>query len=76
MDSVKIAINKAQERAKGSILISDAFFPKTDNIEIAAEAGIKVIIQPGGSIADEKVIETANKYGVSMVFTNSRHFKH
>ena len=76
VDSVRIAIEKAAARAKGSVLISDAFFPKTDNITYAAEAGIKAIIQPGGSIADKDVIQMCDKHGIAMVFTGVRHFKH
>jgi len=61
---------------KDAILISDAFFPFPDNVELAAEKGIKTIIQPGGSIRDKSVIETCNKLSVSMIFTGIRHFKH
>lgn len=76
VDSVKIAVNKAGKRAKGSVLASDAFFPKADSIEEAHKAGIIAIIQPGGSIKDEEVITACDKFGISMVFTGSRHFKH
>ena len=76
VDSVIIAIRKAQNRVNGSTLASDAFFPKPDSIEAAAKAGVSAIIQPGGSIADQEIIDAANKSGVSMVFTGIRHFKH
>jgi phosphoribosylaminoimidazolecarboxamide formyltransferase/IMP cyclohydrolase len=76
VDSVTIACQKAGERAKGACLASDAFFPKEDGIEQAAKAGIKAIIQPGGSIRDEEVIKTADRLGIAMVFTGVRHFKH
>ena len=76
VDAVMIAINKAKEKAKGSILISDAFFPKPDSIDEAYKAGISTIVQPGGSIKDKDVIERCNKYNISMVFTGIRHFKH
>lgn len=76
IDSVIIAIRKAEARVKGSVLASDAFFPKPDSIEAAAKAGISSIIQPGGSIADQEVIDAADKAGISMVFTGIRHFKH
>ncbi|MDP3788914.1 MAG: bifunctional phosphoribosylaminoimidazolecarboxamide formyltransferase/IMP cyclohydrolase [Candidatus Omnitrophota bacterium] len=76
VDSVIIAIRKAEGRAKGSVLASDAFFPKPDSIEAAARAGVSAIIQPGGSIADQEVIDAANKSGISMIFTGIRHFKH
>jgi phosphoribosylaminoimidazolecarboxamide formyltransferase/IMP cyclohydrolase len=76
VDSVMIASQKAGPRAKGATLASDAFFPKEDGIEQAAKAGVKAIIQPGGSIRDKEVIETADRLGIAMVFTGVRHFKH
>jgi phosphoribosylaminoimidazolecarboxamide formyltransferase/IMP cyclohydrolase len=76
IDSVIIAISKAEKRAKGSVLASEAFFPKPDSIEAAHKAGVSFIIQPGGSIADQEVIDAADKAGISMVFTGIRHFKH
>lgn len=74
--SVTIASEKAGDRAKGSTLASDAFFPKEDGIEQAHKAGAKAIIQPGGSIRDKEVIAMADKLGIAMVFTGVRHFKH
>ncbi len=76
VDAVKLAIRKAGEDATGSILASDAFFPFRDNIDEAAKAGIKAIIQPGGSIRDEEVIAACNEHGIAMVFTGKRCFKH
>ncbi len=76
VDSVEIAIQKAGERAPGSILASDAFFPFPDSIEIAAKAGIIAIIQPGGSRKDDEVIAACNQHRIPMVFTGRRHFKH
>ncbi|MFH1856766.1 MAG: bifunctional phosphoribosylaminoimidazolecarboxamide formyltransferase/IMP cyclohydrolase [Candidatus Omnitrophota bacterium] len=76
VDSVIIAKRKAGDKAKGGCLASDAFFPKSDGIEEAARAGIKAIIQPGGSISDAEVIKTADKLGIAMVFTGIRHFRH
>lgn len=76
VDSVEIAIRKAQERAQGSVLASDAFFPFPDSIEHAVQAGIRAIIQPGGSVRDEEVIAACNRYGLPMIFTGRRHFKH
>ena len=76
VDSVIIACRKAQEKAKGAALASDAFFPKADAIEQAYKAGVSCIIQPGGSIRDEEVIRACNGYGISMVFTGIRHFRH
>ena len=76
VDSVEIAIQKAGERAAGSILASDAFFPFPDSIELAAKAGIIAIIQPGGSRKDDEAIAACNRQRIPMVFTGRRHFKH
>ena len=76
VDSVIIAIRKAAGRAKGSVLASDAFFPMADSIEEAHKAGVAAVIQPGGSIRDEEVIDACNKLGIPMVFTGKRHFRH
>lgn len=74
--SARIAIEQAGVKAQGSVLSSDAFFPMGDTVELAAQAGVTAIIQPGGSIRDQESIDAANKYGIAMVFTNVRHFKH
>ncbi len=74
--SVKISLEKAGERSRGSVVGSDAFFPFPDGVELAAKGGATAIIQPGGSVRDEEVIATANKYKVAMVFTGVRHFRH
>lgn len=74
--AANIALTQAGERAKGAALASDAFFPMDDTVEAAAKAGITAIIQPGGSIKDEDSIKKANEYGIAMVFTGVRHFKH
>ena len=76
VDSVIIASRKAGSKTKGSTLASDAFFPKPDAIEQAHKAGVKAIIQPGGSKGDEAIIAACDKHGISMVFTGARHFKH
>ncbi len=76
VDSVILAVRKAGERAKGSVMASDAFFPFPDGIEAAAEAGVTAVIQPGGSIRDEAAIEAADRAGMAMVFTGVRHFRH
>lgn len=76
VDANKLAAEKAGERARSAVLASDAFFPMPDNIDVAANAGIVAIIQPGGSIKDEVVIEACNKHGIAMVFTGVRHFRH
>lgn len=76
VDSVIIACRKANDRAKGSALASDAFFPKRDGIDQAAKSGVKAIIQPGGSKGDEEVIKACDEHKIAMVFTGIRHFKH
>ena len=79
VDSSRIAAWKAGEAGlslEGSSMASDAFFPFRDSIDAAAEAGIKSIIQPGGSMRDEEVIAAADEHGIAMVFTGVRHFRH
>ena len=76
VDSVKIAKMKAVLPTKGCVLGSDAFFPFRDGIDMAAEAGITAIIQPGGSVRDEEAIQAADEHGIAMIFTGMRHFKH
>jgi len=76
VDSVRIAIEKAGDRARGSILASDAFFPFPDSVGLAATAGIAAMIQPGGSVKDQEVIAAANAAGITMVLTGKRHFRH
>jgi phosphoribosylaminoimidazolecarboxamide formyltransferase/IMP cyclohydrolase len=76
VDSVKIALEKAGGRARGSVLASDAFFPFADSIELAAASGIAAIIQPGGSKRDAEVIEACNRHKLAMIFTGTRHFRH
>ncbi|WP_442597741.1 bifunctional phosphoribosylaminoimidazolecarboxamide formyltransferase/IMP cyclohydrolase [Neobacillus sp. D3-1R] len=74
--AANIAIEQAGEKATGAIMASDAFFPMDDTVEAAAKAGVTAIIQPGGSIRDEDSIKKADEYGIAMVFTGVRHFKH
>jgi phosphoribosylaminoimidazolecarboxamide formyltransferase/IMP cyclohydrolase len=74
--SVELALKRALDKANGSVLASDAFFPFPDGPELAIKAGVTAIIQPGGSVRDKEVIKLANKYNVAMVFTAVRHFKH
>ena len=74
--SVHLSQRAAGDKAPGSVLASDAFFPFPDNIELAAEAGITAIVQPGGSIRDDEVIEAADRHNLAMVFTGVRHFRH
>ncbi|MFQ4145934.1 bifunctional phosphoribosylaminoimidazolecarboxamide formyltransferase/IMP cyclohydrolase [Chlorogloeopsis sp. ULAP02] len=74
--SVKIALEQAQEKAKGAFLASDGFFPFDDSVKTAAAAGITAIVQPGGSLRDQDSIQAANELGLVMVFTGVRHFLH
>jgi phosphoribosylaminoimidazolecarboxamide formyltransferase/IMP cyclohydrolase len=74
--SVDVAAKKAGNRAKGSVLASDAFFPFPDNVELAAAAGVTAIIQPGGSVKDADSIAACDKHGIAMLFTGVRHFRH
>ncbi|MCS7209529.1 MAG: bifunctional phosphoribosylaminoimidazolecarboxamide formyltransferase/IMP cyclohydrolase [Fimbriimonadales bacterium] len=74
--AVRLALAQAGEHARGAVLASDAFFPFTDSIDLAAQAGIRAIVQPGGSKKDPEVIAAANETGIAMVFTGIRHFRH
>lgn len=74
--AAKIAIEYGGEKTKGAVLASDAFFPFPDVVEAAAAAGVTAIIQPGGSVRDQESIDACNKYGIAMIFTGMRHFKH
>ena len=74
--ALELAINYGGDNAKGSVMASDAFFPFSDCVEAAHKSGITAIIQPGGSIRDQESIDACNKYGIAMVFTKMRHFKH
>ena len=76
VDSVKIGAMRAQLPVTGSVLASDAFFPFRDGIDEAARHGITAVIQPGGSVNDDKVIAAADAHGIAMVFTSVRHFRH
>jgi phosphoribosylaminoimidazolecarboxamide formyltransferase/IMP cyclohydrolase len=74
--SVEIAVHRAGDKAKLAVMASDAYFPFPDGIQLAAQAGITAIIQPGGSIRDEMAIELADRHHLAMVFTGRRHFRH
>ncbi len=76
VDAARLAVTKAGERARGAVMASDAFFPFPDGVEVAAEAGVVAIVQPGGSVRDEAVIAAADRLGLAMVFTGVRHFRH
>jgi phosphoribosylaminoimidazolecarboxamide formyltransferase/IMP cyclohydrolase len=76
VDSSMIGARKAGDRARGSVLASDAFFPFRDGVDAAAEAGVTAIIEPGGSVKDDEVIKAADEHGMAMLFTGMRHFRH
>lgn len=75
-DHASFRHEKEGVKIEESVLISDAFFPFRDSIEAANEYGVKYIVEPGGSIRDEEVIEACNEFGMAMLFTGKRHFKH
>ena len=74
--SVHLALRAAGEASRGSVLASDAFFPFPDGLETAAEGGVTAVVQPGGSIRDQEVIDAADKADIAMLFTGVRHFRH
>ncbi len=76
VDSVHMAVRKADDRVRGSVLASDAFFPFRDNVDEAAKAGVTAIVQPGGSMRDADSIQACDEHGMAMVFTGIRHFRH
>ncbi len=76
LESVRIAVAKAGDRARGAVLASDAFFPFRDGPDAAATAGITAIIQPGGSKRDDETIASCNEHGIAMLLTGRRHFRH
>jgi phosphoribosylaminoimidazolecarboxamide formyltransferase / IMP cyclohydrolase len=76
VDSARIAADRAGDRAVGGVCASDAFFPFRDGLDVAAAAGIRAVIQPGGSVRDSEVITAADEHGLAMVFTGQRHFRH
>jgi len=76
VDAVHMALRKGGKSVSGGVLASDAFFPFRDSIDAIKDSGIGVVMQPGGSIRDQEVIDACNEYGIAMVFTNTRCFKH
>jgi phosphoribosylaminoimidazolecarboxamide formyltransferase/IMP cyclohydrolase len=76
VDSVKLAVMKAQLPLPGSVLASDAFFPFRDGLDEAAKAGVTAVIEPGGSVRDDEVIKAANEHKIALVFSGERHFRH
>ncbi|MFO0863861.1 MAG: hypothetical protein U0744_04250 [Gemmataceae bacterium] len=71
-----MASRKAGDRSQGSVLASDAFFPFRDNVDMAAAAGVKAIVQPGGSMRDQESIDACDEHGIAMIFVGIRHFRH
>jgi phosphoribosylaminoimidazolecarboxamide formyltransferase / IMP cyclohydrolase len=76
VDAARVAIMKASRSTEGALAASDAFFPFRDGIDLLADAGVKAVIQPGGSVRDKEVIAAANEHGMTMLFTGERHFRH
>ena len=76
VDSARLAVRRAGDRVKGSVAASDAFFPFADGLQILIDAGVRAVVQPGGSVRDEEVIAAAEAAGVAMFFTGTRHFSH
>jgi phosphoribosylaminoimidazolecarboxamide formyltransferase/IMP cyclohydrolase len=76
LDSCELAVSRAASRVKGSVAASDAFFPFADGLEVLIRAGVKAVVQPGGSLRDEEVIRVAQDAGITMYFTGERHFLH
>jgi phosphoribosylaminoimidazolecarboxamide formyltransferase/IMP cyclohydrolase len=76
VDSCRLAVEKSRSPVEGSVAASDAFFPFRDGVDALADAGVKAIIQPGGSLRDDEVVRAANERGLAMVCTGRRHFRH
>jgi phosphoribosylaminoimidazolecarboxamide formyltransferase/IMP cyclohydrolase len=76
VDAARLAVNRAGERAAGAVAASDAYFPFPDGLEVLAGAGVRAVVEPGGSVRDPEVIAAAEAAGVSLYFTGTRHFFH
>ena len=76
VDSVRIAVQRAGEKARGAVMASDAFFPFADSVQVAGEAGVTAVVHPGGSMRDQESMAAANAAGMAMVVTGTRHFRH
>jgi phosphoribosylaminoimidazolecarboxamide formyltransferase/IMP cyclohydrolase len=77
VDSAHLAVNRAgADRAKGAVAASDAFFPFADGLKVLLDAGVRAVVQPGGSIRDDEAVRMANRYGIAMIVTGQRHFRH
>jgi phosphoribosylaminoimidazolecarboxamide formyltransferase/IMP cyclohydrolase len=76
VDAARLAVTRAGDRAKGAVAASDAYFPFPDGFEVLAEAGVRAVVEPGGSVRDELVITAAREAGVTLYFSGVRHFAH
>jgi phosphoribosylaminoimidazolecarboxamide formyltransferase/IMP cyclohydrolase len=76
VDAARLAVTRAGDRAAGSVAASDAYFPFADGLQVLAEAGVRAVAEPGGSVRDEEVIAAAKAAGLSLYFTGVRHFWH
>jgi phosphoribosylaminoimidazolecarboxamide formyltransferase/IMP cyclohydrolase len=76
VDAARLAVSRAGDRAGAAVAASDAFFPFPDGLEVLAEAGVRAIVEPGGSVRDEEVIAAAHRAGLTLYFTGVRHFFH
>lgn len=76
VDSARLAVDRAGDRATGSVAASDAFFPFPDGLQVLIDGGVRAVVQPGGSVRDDEVIEAAKEVGLTMYFTGTRHFFH
>jgi phosphoribosylaminoimidazolecarboxamide formyltransferase/IMP cyclohydrolase len=76
VDAARLAVRRAGERARGSVAASDAYFPFADGLQVLLDAGVRAVVQPGGSIRDKLAVEAAEQAGVPMYFTGTRHFAH
>ena len=76
VDAARLAVARAGERARGAVAASDAFFPFPDGLEVLLEAGVRAVVQPGGSVRDAEVIAAAEAAGVTVYLTGTRHFAH
>ncbi len=76
VDSCRLAVARAGDRARGSVAASDAFFPFPDGLQVLVDAGVRAVVQPGGSVRDEEVVAAADAAGATMYFTGTRHFAH
>jgi phosphoribosylaminoimidazolecarboxamide formyltransferase / IMP cyclohydrolase len=76
VDAARLAVSRAGERAQGAVAASDAFFPFADGLQILIDGGVTAVVQPGGSVRDDEVIAAAQRAGIAMFFTGTRHFSH